>query len=119
MPKDQGPPDGSGHGPEDRDSSSVWSLGIGPWSFSSILLHLVEQVAQLFLLGPQVAAVVLVGGDLDGHALDDAQVVALHAADFLGVVGQQADVADAEIDEDLGADAVVAQVGAETEPLVG
>src|SRR4051794_10442912 len=81
--------------------------------------HLVEQVAELVLLGLQVAAVVEVGRDLDGHALDDAQAVAVDADDLLGVVGEDAQLADAQVVEDLGADAVVPQVGAEAEAVVG
>ena len=58
----------------------------------------------------QILDVIFVGGDLDRHAFDDFQAVAVQADDLFGVVGQQADLADAQVEEDLGADAIVPQV---------
>ncbi len=78
-----------------------------------------ENVPELLLLGAQVVQVVLVGLDLERHALDDLEAVALDARALPRVVGDEADLPDAEIGEDLGADAVVAQVGGEAELLVG
>src|SRR5262249_20204865 len=77
-----------------------------------------QQVAHLLALRRQVTAVVLVGRDLDRHALDDAQPVAVDPDHLLGVVRQQPDLPHAEVDQDLCADAVVPQVRAEAEPLV-
>src|SRR5262245_19599221 len=76
-------------------------------------------MSQLIFLGFQIAGVILVGWDLDGDAFDNAQAVAVQADDLAGVVGEQADVADAQIVENLGADAVVTQIGAEAEAVVG
>src|SRR5262249_40099621 len=50
-------------------------------------VHVVEQVPQLVFLRLEVTAVLLVGRDLDGDPLDDAQVVAVQADHLLGVVG--------------------------------
>ena len=59
------------------------------------------------------------GGVLDRHLVGHAQAVALEAHDLLRVVGEQADRAEPEVHEDLGADAVVAQVGGQAELEVG
>ena len=56
-----------------------------------------------------------VGRVLDRDLVGHAQAVALEADDLLRVVRQQADLAEPEVDEDLGADAVVAQVGRQAE----
>ena len=70
-------------------------------------------------LGAQVGLVVRVGLDADGHRLDDLEAVAGEADDLLRVVGQQADLPHAEIEEDLRAEAVLAQVGREAELEIG
>jgi len=69
--------------------------------------------------GFEVFFVVGVRGQADGELLDDFEAVAFEADDFFGVVGEQADAAQAEIAEDLGAHAVVPQVGGEAEFFVG
>jgi hypothetical protein len=76
-------------------------------------------VPELVLLGFEVPAVVLGGGDFQGELRDDLQAVDLEPADLLGVVGQDADAAQADVAQDLGADAVVTPVHRETEDLVG
>ena len=53
------------------------------------------------------------------HALDDLHLEARQAGDLARVVGEQLELADAEVVEDLRTDAVVAQVGGKAEPLVG
>ena len=60
-----------------------------------------------------------IGGEGEGKLFGDFQAVAFEADDFLGVVGEELDAADAEVVEDLGAHAVVAEVGGEAEFLVG
>ena len=50
------------------------------------------------------------GADLDRHAVDDAQTVPLQAHDLAGIVRQEADLADAQIHQDLRPDTVVAEV---------
>jgi len=42
-------------------------------------------------------------GEVQGNLLGDADAVTLEGYDFFGVVGQDADVLKAEIDQDLGA----------------
>ena len=67
----------------------------------------------------QVGAAALGRRDLQRHALDDLQAVAVEGDVLARVVGHQAHLAHAEVAQDLGADAVVALVGAEAELLVG
>src|SRR5262245_4545097 len=78
-----------------------------------------EEVAELLDLGPEVALVGRVDRRLEGHALGDLEAVARHAAVLRRVVREEAHRAHAEVEEDLRADAVVAVVGLEAEPLVG
>ena len=78
-----------------------------------------KQVAQFFALGLEVALVVLVRLHTDRHLLDDLESVPFQPDNLFWVVGEQADFFDAKIDEDLSADAVLAQVHREAEFLVG
>jgi hypothetical protein len=72
-------------------------------------------VPHLGLLGVEVLLVVLVRGELDGTLLHNVQLVPLQTDDFLRVVGHQADAADAEIEENLCSEPVVAKVHAEAQ----
>src|SRR5204863_3772291 len=56
---------------------------------------------------------------LDRNLCAHRQAVALHAADLLGVVGEDADRAEAEIDEDLRSNPIVAQVRGQPQAQVG
>jgi hypothetical protein len=76
-------------------------------------------VAHLVALRAEVGAVVVGGGDLDGELLDDLEAVAGDGVDLLGVVGEEAHLADAEVEEDLRAGAVLAEVGGQAELEVG
>src|SRR5690606_19362264 len=67
----------------------------------------------------EVAGVVGAGRYLDGHALDDLQPVAAQPDALLRVVRHETELGDAEVAEDLAADAVVAVVHLEPEGLVG
>ena len=80
---------------------------------------MVQRVAHAVALGTQVVLVVRVGDVLDRDLLAHRQAVALQAADLLRVVREDADRAQAEVDEDLRPDAVVAQVGGQAELEVG
>ena len=60
-----------------------------------------------------------VGLHLQRYALGDLQPEAPEAHDLGQVVGQKPDTREAEVLEDLGPDAVVAEVGGEAELLVG
>jgi len=69
---------------------------------------MVERVAQPVALGPQVRLVVRVGHVLDRDLVGDREPVAGEAGDLLRVVGEDPDRGEAQVDEDLRADAVVA-----------
>ena len=58
-------------------------------------------------------------GDLERHLLGDLEAVALEADDLARVVRQEPDRVQAQVAQDLRADAVVAQVRREAERLVG
>ena len=70
-------------------------------------------MAHPLTLGAQVLLVVPVGRGDDLNLLGDAEPVPLEADDLLRVVGQDPDLGQTEVPEDLGADAVVAEVGRE------
>ena len=70
-------------------------------------------------LRPQVGLVVRVGDRLDRHLVGDREPVALEAEDLLRVVGEDPDARQPEVDQDLGADPVVAEVGGQAELQVG
>ena len=74
---------------------------------------------QLFLLDLQVAGVVLVVAAPERHPLHHLEPVAAHRPDLAGVVGEQPQLAHAQVVEDLGPHAVVAQVGREAQRQVG
>src|SRR5262249_51282031 len=74
-----------------------------------------QEVSELRLLGPEVVDVARVGLDLERGARHDGDAVGLEPGDLLRVVGQQAHALDAEVAQDLGADAVVAQIFLEAE----
>ena len=59
------------------------------------------------------------GRDSERHALDDLEAEALEAAVLGRVVGHQPHRGDAEVDEDLRADAVLAAVDGQAEVEVG
>ena len=73
----------------------------------------------LVLLGFEVALVVLVGLDDDGHYFGDFEAVAFEAGAFDGVVGDEAHLGDLLVAQYLCTDAVVALVGLEAELKVG
>src|SRR5215212_3527343 len=78
-----------------------------------------QQVSQLFPLGAQVLRVLLIRGGLDADTVLDPETVALEADELLGVVRDDADRPQAQVEQDLRADSVVAEVGLEAELLVG
>src|SRR5215210_1897121 len=79
----------------------------------------VEQVPHPGSLRFEVLAVGVGRLRHDRHALDDLEAEAVDAGPLGRVVGQQADVPQAEVDQDLGADAVVAEVRREAQVHVG
>ena len=76
-------------------------------------------MAHAVALGFQVLAVVFLGCDLDGHALDNLQVEAIQPIYLLGVVCEQADAAATQVAQDLRAAPVFAHVGIEAQGEVG
>ena len=67
-------------------------------------------MAQLAFFGSQVFAVLLVGRDDEGYLFRYFNAEAFQTHNFPGVVGQQAELVRSQVMQDLGADAVVAQV---------
>ena len=59
------------------------------------------------------------GLDLDRELVDDLESEGVEAGQFLGVVREEAHLRDAEVGQDLGADAVLAHVGRKAERFVG
>lgn len=78
-----------------------------------------EEVAELIAFGAEVFGVMRVGLDFEGYVFYDFEAVADEADAFFGVIGHEADFGDIEVAEDLGADAVIALVGAEAEGCIG
>src|SRR5215469_3897189 len=83
------------------------------------LAHEMEHVAELFFLGPKIVEILRVGLHLERDAFHDREAVALDAGALAGVVGDEAHLAHPEVDENLCAHPVVAQVRREAEALVG
>src|SRR6185503_18179526 len=75
----------------------------------------VQQVAEPVALRAEVVAVVIARLVLDRDLVGHAQAVALEPDDLLRVVGEQPNRRQPEVDENLRADPVVAQVGRQPE----
>ena len=60
-----------------------------------------EEMTHLFFLGLQVTKVVGISRDFDGHSFHDAQAIAIDTDNFLGVIRQQPNLANAEIQQYL------------------
>src|SRR2546427_11416489 len=80
---------------------------------------LVEEVTQFELLRSQVANVRVLRRNLDRHALDNPEPVALHPDNLPRIVGDQPDLVQPQLHQDLRADPVVPQVRLEAERQVG
>src|SRR5437899_1663149 len=78
-----------------------------------------QEVPELVALGAEVLPVRLGRGNFDRDTLGDVQPVAFEADDLLGVVGQELQVLDPQVDQDLSSDAVITQIGVESERDVG
>src|SRR5207248_7496033 len=76
---------------------------------------MVQSVAELIPLGGQIAPVLRMRRHLDRHLLRHFQPECLKPGHLLRVVRQQADGGEAELAEDLVADAPLSLVGAEAE----
>ena len=75
-------------------------------------------MAELVALRAQILGVLVVRRLHDRHALAEAKAVALEADHLARVVRDRPDRFEAEVEEDLRADAVVAEIGLEAELLV-
>src|SRR5437867_8168233 len=80
---------------------------------------LIEEVTQFDLLRSQVANVRVLRRNLDWHALDNPEPIPLHTDDLPGIVGDQPDLVQSQLHEDLRADPVVPQVRLEAEGQIG
>ena len=78
-----------------------------------------DEVSQFGFFGLKVFFVVGVGLGVDGNLFNDFKAVAVKPDDFFGVVGEESNFLEAEVGEDLGADAVFAEVGGVAEFEVG
>src|SRR5215813_12694196 len=74
-----------------------------------------QKVAELVALGAEILPVLRIRGDLDGQPLYDREAIALETGALRGIVGQQAQVLQTQVHQDLRADAVVTQVRLEAE----
>ncbi|MNP73433.1 hypothetical protein D3C76_1701450 [compost metagenome] len=67
----------------------------------------------------QIFGVILVFLHLNRYAFDDLQSITFQPFDLPRIIGHQADLADAQILEDLRPDSIIAQVRRESELQVG
>src|ERR1700684_3439179 len=73
---------------------------------------------EFFLLGAQIPDIAGMRLDFERHPRDR-NAIAPEALNLVRIVGEQAHLADAEVADDLRADAVVAQVLLETQLQIG
>lgn len=78
-----------------------------------------DEVTHFGFFGLKVFFVVGVDFSEDGNLFNDFKAVAVESDDFFGIVGKEANFSEAEIGEDLGADAVFTEVGVVAEFEVG
>lgn len=76
-------------------------------------------MAKLGLLCMKIFSVVLVLRHLDGYTLHNFKAVAFQPFDLARIVGQQSDLADAQVLENLCTDAVITQICGEAQLQVG
>src|SRR5438445_13729903 len=73
-------------------------------------LDLVEQMAEFGFLGLKITNITGLRRDLDRHPLHHLQPITLHPNDLSRVVGNKTDLVQSQGDQDLRADAVVAEI---------
>ena len=83
------------------------------------LLVEVQCVSHALFLRVQIALIVFVGGNLNRHVLDNLKSVSFKTNTLYGIVGEEANLADANLAQDLSSHAVVAQVGVEAQMDIG
>src|SRR5207342_90488 len=84
-------------------------------SFGNVL----EQVPELRLFCFEIFFVVRIGFSADRHLLDHFQTITLQADNFLRIIGEEPELSDAEIEENLCAQPVIAKVSCVAEFRVG
>src|ERR1700732_5365509 len=75
-----------------------------------------EQVPHLYFFGFEVSGVIRIDLAANRHLLDHLDAVTLETDNFLRVVGQKTELPNAEIEKDLRAESVIAQIARVTEP---
>ena len=78
-----------------------------------------QGVSHALLLRVEVTLVVGVGSDFNRHVLYNLESVAFESHTLHGVVGQQTNLADANLSENLRTHAVVSEVGVKAQMDVG
>src|SRR4029077_6374713 len=91
------------------------SFVIRPLSFANAL----EQVPELRLFCLEIFFVVRIGFGPDRHLLDHFQTITLQADNFLRIIGEEPELSDAQIEENLCAKSVIAKVSCVSEFRVG
>ena len=86
---------------------------------STFLLFQMQRMSHAFLLGLQVAQVILVGSHLDGHVLHNLQSVGLESYALHWVVGHESHLMYTQMAQHLCPTAIVAFVGLEAQTEVG
>src|SRR5665213_145931 len=90
--------------------STVWSEDV---------IEALEEVTHALALGAEVLDVLRGGHRLDVHPLDDVEPEALETSVLCGIVGHEPHGGHAQVDQDLGTDAVLARVGRKAQLEVG
>src|ERR1700694_4141073 len=93
--------------------SPPFRSGLAPFSPTGL-----EKVSELVFLGLQVSLVVGIGRDLDRDTLNDFEAESFESVDLLRVVGEQPDLAHAEVVKNLASDPVIAFVRGMTERFI-
>src|SRR5512145_521332 len=72
-------------------------------------------MAQLSLLGPEIMNITVPGRNLERNTLNNLYTVAFQSGDFARIIGQQCDLLDIQVTQDLRADSIVPQIFFETQ----
>src|ERR1700738_4970316 len=67
-------------------------------------------MAKFFFFNPQILNVALMRGHLNWPSFHDFNAIAFQTSDLLGIISQQAYSCDAQVAENLGANAIVTQI---------
>ena len=76
-------------------------------------------MSHTLLLRTQIAFVIRIGSGLDRHILHDCQPIAFQSHTLSRIVGQQTNLRNTQLPQNLCTYAVVAQVGVESEVDIG